>query len=227
MSSKNLLLALEDAHKTYSFYAQASLLAGEEQRVFVALKNAKNAHIDVISAHLQDLNVAIPRNPFVESMAVVNSAQEALHCALMQENASIALFNSLLANEQNPMVIDLFYRLQAESFNHHIPLLQNALLHTKKVENIGDGAGQTNFIKGASSGVNAFKGAENVMDTFNNGKAILEETGEMVAKLKEGTLSQEQLEGFLSKLNYSLVGGVIAGAFCVIIFNEFLNQNKE
>ena len=49
----------------------------------------------------------------------------------------------------------------------------------------------------------------------------------MVNRLKDGSLSQDELEGFLGKLNYSLVGGAIVGAFGVIIANELLNKNKE
>ncbi len=45
--------------------------------------------------------------------------------------------------------------------------------------------------------------------------------------MQNGALSQMELESFLHKLNYSLIGGVIVGALGASLLNEFLNQNKE
>ena len=110
------------------------------------------------------------------------------------------LYNALSANESDPQVLDTFYRLQAASYNNHIPTLQNALNSTQN---------------------------NKILEQLNQGKALLDETAVMVNRLKDGSLNQDELEGFLSKLNYSLVGGAIMGAFGVIIVNELLNKNKE
>ena len=67
----------------------------------------------------------------------------------------------------------------------------------------------------------------NLLEQLNQGKTLINETAIMVNKLKDGSLGQDELEGFLGKLNYSLVGGAIMGAFSVIIVNELLNKNKE
>jgi hypothetical protein len=67
----------------------------------------------------------------------------------------------------------------------------------------------------------------NLLEQLNQGKTLINETAIMVNKLKDGSLGQDELEGFLNKLNYSLVGGAIIGAFGVIIANELLNKNKE
>lgn len=197
MSEENLLQALDDEYKAYSFYTLA-IPFGE---IFTNLQNAENAHINALTFQLQKLNLPIPNNPYLNTIALPSNAIEALQIALEQENANIALYNDLIAKEQNLEILDVFYRLQAASFNHHIPALQQALASSKNTGNL--------------------------MDMLNNGRELLDETGEMIEKLKEGTLNQEQLEDFLSRLNYSLVGGVIVGAFGVIICNELLNQNKE
>ncbi|MBX7491417.1 hypothetical protein [Helicobacter turcicus] len=201
MSVENLLLALDNTYKTYSFYALASAL----DEIFINLKNTEVAHINALTYQLQKLNVAIPNNPYLNTIVLPNSIEEVLQTALIQENANITLYNDLTANEQDAEVLDVFYRLQATSFNNHIPAL-----HTLMQQNARE---QENAL--------------NVMDMLNNSKELLNQTGEMVAKLKDGNLTQDQLESFLGKLNYSLMGGVIAGAFGVIIFNELLNQNKE
>ncbi|WP_299549255.1 hypothetical protein [uncultured Helicobacter sp.] len=199
MSAENLLKALDDEYKAYSFYTQASPL-GE---IFLNLQNAEITHINALSHQLQKLNVPIPNNPYLHTITLPSLREEVLQVALEQENANIALYNTLIAKEQDSEILDVFYRLQAASFNHHIPALQQALAYHHNTD------------------------TSNIMDFLNHSKDLLGETSEMVTRLQEGSLSKEQLEGFLGKLNYSLMGGVIAGAFGVIIFNELLNQNKE
>ena len=205
MSTENLLRALDDEYRAYCFYTLASPL----DEMFVHLQSAELSHINALKFHLQRLNVAIPENPYVNTLTLPASLEEVIQTAIMRENENVALYNTLLANEQNPEIIDTFYRLQAASFNQHIPALQNALI---RVQNpIAQNP----------------KNMQNTMEILNNGKDVLKETGAMIAQLKEGTLKQEQLESFLGRLNYSLIGGVIIGALGVAVFNEFLNQNKE
>ncbi|MCI5632137.1 hypothetical protein [Helicobacter sp.] len=205
MSTENLLRALDDEYRAYCFYTLASPL----DEMFVHLQSAELSHINALKFHLQKLNVAIPENPYANTLTLPASLEEVIQTAIMRENENVALYNTLLANEQNPEIIDTFYRLQAASFNQHIPALQNALI---RVQNpIAQNP----------------KNMQNTMEILNNGKDVLKETGAMIAQLKEGTLKQEQLESFLGRLNYSLIGGVIIGALGVAVFNEFLNQNKE
>ena len=205
MSTENLLRALDDEYRAYCFYTLASPL----DEMFVYLQSAELSHINALKFHLQKLNVAIPENPYANTLTLPASLEEVIQTAIMRENENVALYNTLLANEQNPEIIDIFYRLQAASFNQHIPALQNALI---RVQNpIAQNP----------------KNMQNTMEILNNGKDVLKETGAMIAQLKEGTLKQEQLESFLGRLNYSLIGGVIIGALGVAVFNEFLNQNKE
>lgn len=205
MSTENLLRALDDEYRAYCFYTLASPL----DEMFVHLQSAELSHINALKFHLQKLNVAIPENPYANTLTLPASLEEVIQTAIMRENENVALYNTLLANEQNPEIIDTFYRLQAASFNQHIPALQNALIRM-----------QNPIAQNP-------KNMQNTMEILNNGKDVLKETGAMIAQLKEGTLKQEQLESFLGRLNYSFIGGVIIGALGVAVFNEFLNQNKE
>lgn len=49
MRAENLLLALNDEYKAYSFYASASSYG----QVFAHLQNAEQTHINALSWHLQ------------------------------------------------------------------------------------------------------------------------------------------------------------------------------
>lgn len=194
MSIDNLLRALDDEYKAYSFYFASS----EFGQPFINLLEAEANHINAITFHLNSLQAQIPANPY--SFNRPASFEEAINTALANELANVELYNALSANESDPQVLDTFYRLQAASYNNHIPSLQNAL-----------NLNQNN----------------NLLEQLNQGKTLINETAIMVNKLKDGSLGQDELEGFLGKLNYSLVGGAIIGAFSVIIANELLNKNKE
>lgn len=201
---ENLLIALDDEFKAYAFYAQANALQSPFGYLFANLQNAEERHIAMLSVHLQNLNGEIPSNPYLGVSLLPNTLDGVLQVALQNEWENIALYNRLIESEQNANVINTFYHLQAASYNNHIPALQNALAQVQNPQN-----------------------PQNFLESLNGGKELLNEAGQMVAQLKEGTLSQGELEGFLQKLNYSLVGGVVAGAFGVIILNEFLQRNKE
>lgn len=213
MSAENLLNALDDECRAYAYYTLASSFgASALGEIFANLQSAESSHIEALKFHLQRLNVAIPENPYLNTLILPNSLEEVIQTAIMRENENVALYNALLANEQDSTIIDTFYRLQAASFNHHIPALQNALARVQNPT--------------AQNSQN-LQNIQNAMEALSNGREVLQETGAMIAQLKEGTLKQEQLESFLGRLNYSLIGGVIAGALGVAVFNEFLNQNKE
>ncbi|WP_096027858.1 hypothetical protein [Campylobacter lanienae] len=194
MSIDNLLRALDDEYKAYSFYFASS----EFGQPFINLLEAEANHINAITFHLNSLQAQIPANPYSFNRSA--SFEEAINTALANELANVELYNALSANESDPQVLDTFYRLQAASYNNHIPTLQNALNSTQN---------------------------NKILEQLNQGKALLDETAVMINRLKDGSLNQDELEGFLSKLNYSLVGGAIMGAFGVIIVNELLNKNKE
>ncbi|WP_300764601.1 hypothetical protein [Helicobacter sp. UBA3407] len=206
MRAENLLLALNDEYKAYSFYASASSYG----QVFAHLQNAEQTHINALSWHLQNLGVVIPQNPYnAESFASFSSIEEILQTALINENKNVELYNTLIANEKDSEVLDTFYRLQAASFNNHIP----ALIHTfEQVQGVARDSTQN---------------LQSTLKALSEGKALLNEAGEMLNKMQNGTLSQMELESFLHKLNYYLIGGVIIGALGASLLNEFLNQNKE
>ena len=197
-TQENLLQALDNEYKAYSFYANASQSLGFP---FSQIFGAKLQDINALKLHLTNLNIPIPTNPYIDTI-LPNTLEETLQNAINNENTSVTLYNTLITQETNTNILDTFYRIQATSFNHNIPTLQNAL-YTPQQNNKG------------------------TLEQIQQGKVLLDETGAIITKLQNGDLTQGELEKFLNKLNYSLIGGVILGAFGAIIFNEFLNREKE
>ncbi|MDE6958004.1 hypothetical protein LS72_005850 [Helicobacter apodemus] len=197
-TQENLTQALDNEYKAYSFYANASKTFGFP---FNQIFSTKLQDINALNLHLTSLNIPIPTNPYINTI-LPNTLEETLQNAISNENTGITLYNTLITQETDMRALDTFYLLQAASFNHHIPTLQNFLY----------GLRQNN---------------KNPLEQIHQGKALLDETGTIITQLQNGNLSQGELEGFLNKLNYSLIGGIILGAFGAIILNEFLNREKE
>ncbi|WP_104722130.1 ferritin family protein [Helicobacter mesocricetorum] len=197
-TQENLLQALDNEYKSYNFYANASQAFGLP---FSQIFSTKLQDINALNLHLANLNIPIPTNPYISTI-LPNTLRETLENAISNENTSVALYNTLIAQESDKQALDTFYLLQAASFNHHIPTLQNTL-YTIEQNN------------------------QNPFEQIHQGKALLDETGTIITQLQNGNLTQGELESFLNKLNYSLIGGIILGAFGAIILNEFLNKDKE
>lgn len=62
---------------------------------------------------------------------------------------------------------------------------------------------------------------------INKTKEFFNEATMTFNKLQNKQLSQAELEGFLKKLNFSLLGGVLLGVGAMFMFNEFTNQNTK
>ena len=118
-----------------------------------------------------------------------------------------------------------FESLQAQGLNAFIPLL-NSLNFSENDENLNEN--DENFNQ------NSTQLKENLYNfILQNAMAenlagvgdFLSQTNEIMAKLESKTLSKDELVGFLSKLNYPLLGGMALGAGLAFVLNELKNQN--
>lgn len=138
-----------------------------------------------------------------------------LYIALGIETNHIRVCDMLLAmcaREHNPY-IDMLYRLEALSYNDHIPLLRSMLSQ-------GD-------LNTPLSELQALLGGQDIAQILMPLQTYMQETKDIVQKLQNKQISHQELAQFLTKINFSLVGGGILGSFCAIIASEFLHIKKE
>lgn len=180
----NLLESLQREYAVYNFYAN------KIDSISNILAQSHMSHINVIKVRLLELNVE--SSEYLESNLVGEP--------LVLEESLISFYSNIESLEQDSINLDLFYKIEANIYNNHLPLLQN------RVPNLA---------------------TQSVLNQLNTGKELIGETQEMLYRLQNGELSQGELEGFLNKLNYSLIGGMIAGGLGAMVLNEFLNKNKN
>lgn len=182
----NLIEALNAEYDVYSACNSSS-----DERMAI-LASSHLTHIEALKNRLAELGVSAP-------LAVSNSVLSKDVYAM--EDSLLGIYSRLTSIESDAINLDLLYKIEANIYNNHLPML--------------------------SGFINQNNMANNLLNQVNGGKELIAETQDMLFRLQNGELSQGELEGFLNKLNYSLIGGMIAGAFGAMILNEFLNKNKE
>lgn len=208
MREQNLLAALDYEQRVLSCYQTFKGRFVENAIVFDALIFAEQNQIQALSFWLQQRGVSERANNF--EIPPMGSYMEALEALLSQEMSKIAFYNQLLATEGNPEVRDIFYRIQATSYNQHLPYIRQNLSYVYANEN------------GSLD-----KNNKSILEEIERGKQILSQAEGLMNDFKDGNLDEAKLQGFLGSLNYSLIGGVVLGGIAAMILNEILNKNKE
>ena len=140
---------------------------------------------------------------------------QSLCIALGMETNHIHICDILLQSQDSPRdsYLDMLYRLEALSYNHHIPLLRSLLSE-------GDSHSPL-------SSLQALLGQQKLTEILTPLQASIKETKNIVQKLQDGQISHQELTQFLEKITFSLIGGGILGSFCAIIAGKILHTNKE
>lgn len=142
---------------------------------------------------------------------------QSLYIALGMETSHIHMCDIFLKLQSQKLeqdsYLDMLYRLEALSYNHHIPLLHSLLSCTDSHSLL--------------SHLQALLGQQNIAQVLAPLQTSMKEIQDIVQKLQNKQISHQELTQFLEKVNFSLVGGGILGSFCAIIANEFLYTKKE
>lgn len=164
---------------------------------FAPFVNAQNAQLEALSFFARQAGIA----PLQESpnIAIPTTEMLALESALAHESAKIAFYDNLAASEPNLAIRDVFFRIAATCHNDHLPAIRSALAGHYAENSLGDLLAS---------------------DWLQNAQKLVQDA-------QSGTLSEENLAGFLRNLNVSMLGGVLLGGAVVALCNHFLNQNKE
>lgn len=163
---------------------------------FAPILKFKEDHIKTLSECLNDEN-DVYQTQDDDDVVLSGDLTEDLAFLIAHENENIAFYNTLIAEETDIKTKDMFYLFQAHSYNEILPALQS---------------------------VNALK-AHHIFDEIDKGKEFFNEASQTLNKLQNKELSQAELENFLRKFNFSLLGGALLGATAMFMFNELTNQH--
>ncbi len=195
--SQVLRIAVYDEFKAYETYTKIIEKFGAITP-FINIKEAEAVHYSALIPFLQKYNVQIPVNDWSEKIQVPNTYIECCELGVASEINNIAMYDNLIANTKEEDVKDILYKLQAASYNNHLPAFRKAVL---------------NYYNGVNNSTNI----EEMLGKVNEYQLFVED-------IVNGNISQDKISLILSKLNISMLSGAGLGAALVAFLNNYSGE---
>ena len=201
--SQVLRIAVYDEFKAYETYTKVMDKFGFVEP-FVNIKEAESRHFSALIPLLEKYGVEVPINNWTVKIEVPNSYVECCELGVAAEIKNIAMYDDLLSHTQEEDIRDVLFRLQAASFNNHLPAFRKCVINYYSASN--------------DLGFNQ----EDLMQKLGEYQGLLDD-------LMTGKIDQNKLTELFSKLNISMISGVGFGSASIALLNSYMNNknNKE
>ena len=200
ITSQILRIAVYDEFKAYETYTKIIEKFGLVQP-FVNIKEAEAIHYAALIKLMEKYGVEVPINNWASKIEIPNTLIECCEMGVAAEIDNIAMYNNLLGFAVENDIKDTLYRLQAASFNNHLPAFRNCVLNHYTNEN--------------TANINP----ENIMEKFGEYQVILDD-------IMSGNIDESSISNIFSKLNLSMVSGAVLGAATIALLNNYLSKKN-
>ena len=204
--SQILRIAVYDEFKAYETYTKIIEKFGLVQP-FVNIKEAEAVHYAALIQLMQKYNVEVPINNWASKIEVPNTLIECCEMGVAGEINNIAMYNNLLSYANEADIKDVLFKLQAASFNNHLPAFRNCV-----IAHYNNGATNNNVTQ------------ENIMEKLGEYQVILDD-------IMSGNIDENSISKIFSKLNLSMVSGAVLGGAIIALLNTYNakqeNESKE
>jgi len=199
--SQALRIAVYDEFKAYEVYTKVLEKFGFLQP-FVNIREAESRHYSSLIPLLEKYEVEVPINNWAEKIEIPNTFIECCELGVASEIENIAMYDNLLSHVVEEDIRDILFRLQASSYNNHLPAFRNCVINYYSVSN------------------NQSFNQEDLMEKLGEYQGLLDD-------LMTGDLDQSKLTQILSKLNISMISGVAFGGASLALINSYMNSNNK
>lgn len=208
-----LRIAVYDEYHAYETYKKVIEKFGAVEP-FANIMQAEVRHYEALIPLLNKYGVPLPINDWANKIEEADSILEASEIGVAAEIDNIKMYDNLITYAGGyPDVVDVLYRLQAASYNNHLPAFRRSVAKYST---------QTIEVKDIYEQYSAH-GALPLGEDLNT---KMNEFSQMAAKLSSGQLNQEDLLKFLGNTNLSFMGGALLGAVGTMIFSQ-ISKDKE
>ncbi len=203
--SQALRIAAYDEFEAYNTYSNVITKFGNVLP-FSNIINSEINHYNEMITLMQKYGVEAP---IVEQTQVElpNTLHECCEIAVAAEIDNVALYDNLLMYVNEPDVRDLFYRVQAASFNNHLPAFRACV---------------ASFYNQANPQVNnqvpqMQQNGANMMDNMAQYQELLDDA-------MNGNIDQNKIMSMLSNMNMSMMSGLAVGALGGMALSSMINK---
>lgn len=198
--SQILRIAVYDEFKAYEAYTKIIEKFGLVQP-FVNIKEAEAVHYAALIQLMQKYNVEVPLNNWASKIEIPNTFIECCEMGVAGEISNIAMYNNLLSYAVEPDIKDVLFRLQAASYNNHLPAFRNCVL---------------SFYNNETTNVSQ----ENIMQKLGEYQVLLDD-------IMSGNVDENSISKIFSKLNLSMVSGAVLGGAIIALLNSYVSKNNN
>ena len=199
--SQALRIAVYDEFKAYEVYTKVLEKFGFLQP-FVNIREAESRHYSSLILLLEKYEVEVPINNWAEKIEIPNTFIECCELGVASEIQNIAMYDNLLSHVVEEDIRDILFKLQASSYNNHLPAFRSCVINHYSVSN------------------NQSLNQEDLIEKFGEYQGLLDD-------LMTGNLDQSKLTQILSKLNISMISGVAFGGASLALINSYMNSNNK
>lgn len=195
-----LRIAVYDEYQAFETY-QAFIDKHGAQTPFTNLIQAEIRHYEALILLCEKYGVTPPINDI--NVVAPQTLQECYELGVAAELENIYMYDYLLPFVSSYQDIqDTFYRLQAASYNNHLPALR---MNVQKITSLGQGGNLDH---------------EAVMAKVN-------EFSQVAQKIASGEASADDFTALLQDVNISLIAGLLAGGAGGFVLNDFFNKKED
>lgn len=197
ITSQILRIAVYDEFKAYETYTKIIEKFGLVQP-FVNIKEAEAVHYAALIKLMEKYGVEVPINDWASKIEIPNTLIECCEMGVAAEIANIAMYNNLLKFAMESDIKDTLFRLQAASFNNHLPAFRTCVL---------------NHYNSSDTNINQ----ENIMEKLGEYQVILDD-------IMSGNIDENSISKIFSKLNLSMVSGAVLGGAIIALLNNYVSK---
>lgn len=198
--------AFDDEVKAYETYSAVIEKFGAVFP-FVNIIQAEQTHQDALLAVASVHEITLIRT-VPENINIPKTLRECYELGVAAEIQNIQLYDELLLHVQEyAEVQDLFYRLQAASYNNHLPAFRSAVVSCATPNTTTD--------------ANPMAALEGMMGQWG-------ELSQMAQKIAKGEINQEEITKLLSS-NFSFIAGALLGVVGAGVLGGMIQpeENKD
>jgi len=196
-----LRIAVYDEFKAYETYTKIIEKFGLVQP-FVNIKEAEAIHYAALIQLMQRYNIEVPINDWASKIEIPNTLIECCEIGVAAEINNIAMYNNLLSYTIDADIKDTLFKLQAASFNNHLPAFRNCVINHYNI-------GNTSNIS-----------QENIMEKLGEYQVILDD-------IMSGNIDENSISQIFSKLNLSMVSGAVLGGAVIALLNNYISKKDK
>jgi rubrerythrin len=201
-----LRIAVYDEFHAYETYSAVMQKFGAVAP-FVNIIEAEKRHYSALIHLLQKYQVPIPINDWASKIEVPNSLVECCEVGVAAEIDNVLMYENLLQYTTQEDIRDVLYRLQAASYNNHLPAFRNCVAKYYADVSVED---IYNNYSSHSSILGDFKEFQNILTSFMS-----------------GNMNPNDVTKFIEKLNGSFIGGLTVGGLATMLANQFIKKREK